>query len=155
VATSGGRRSGILAGLKLMGIETVQIASLAEWPPALRPGALLLAVDGAEVPTATLAGLAEHCLEGAIGVFVCWGPGCERVHDIFEETEVVVQIDGRRPSGSPESVMSALLTDEPFEDALDMFGLLVARVEPTSPHVVVIVGSPPSLAAGAGRSADE
>jgi hypothetical protein len=105
-----------------MAIETLHMESLAEWPPTLRPGALLLAIDAEEALTAELSGLAEHCLEGAIGVIVCWGPGCERVHDIFEETEVVMQIDGRRPPGSPEAVMSASLTDEPFEDALECSG---------------------------------
>jgi hypothetical protein len=128
-------------------IEIIHIESLADWPPTLRPGALLLAADAADMPTAALGGLAEHCLAGSIGVIVCWGRGCERVHDIFEETEVVMQVEGRRPLGAPKAVMSTWHADEPFENALSMLQSLVTRVEPEPPHLVVIVGSPPGLPA--------
>lgn len=127
-------------------VEVVRLESFADWPPTLRPGALLLAADATTVQTDVISQIAEQCLEGALGVVVCWGPDCERVHDIFEETEVVMQIDRRRPPGSPETVMSTWHTDEPIEAALDMLRLQIQSMAPQPPHVVAVVGDASWLA---------
>ncbi len=82
---------------------------------------LLLAWDATDAPVATIAGLAEAVLrQGAVYV-CCWGPDCERVHDIVDECDLE-----RNPDDEDLWVMTTWHADESLDDAL-WFALFTAR----------------------------
>ena len=74
----------------------------------------LLASDASQLSTKLVFRAAEQLL--AFGaVYICsWGPGCERVHDLFDEAVVG---DGSGPSESP-SIMTTWHETETLEEAL-------------------------------------
>ena len=121
-------------------IEVVSCESIAELPPELAPGAALLALDATAVPTGAIEALAERWIRGPLDVVVCWGPDCERVHDVFEGLEVVGGLDGWRPSGH-EELMSTGHADEPLDAAFEMLRMQIAFLRPSPPHVAVVVGN--------------
>jgi hypothetical protein len=45
----------------------------------------LIACDSRDRSTAEIAGVARMLLDAGCVYFCCWGPGCERVHDIVDE----------------------------------------------------------------------
>jgi hypothetical protein len=54
----------------------------------------LIAWDAAAVPDAEITALARRLLGAGCVYVVCWGPDCERVHDLFDRADL-----GLRPEG--------------------------------------------------------
>src|SRR5262245_48968823 len=48
----------------------------------------LLAMDARRLPVDAIAGLGELLLNAGAAYFCCWGPDCERVHDVIDEVIV-------------------------------------------------------------------
>ena len=79
--------------------------------------AAFLAWDARNTDTANIAALARALFARGVAYVCAWGPGCERVHDIFDEVEL--ELEGQRP---PESVvMTTWHNDESLEEALWFF----------------------------------
>ena len=98
----------------------------------------LLVWDSQEESVATVSHVVEQVLESGC-VYVCaWGRGCERVHDIFDETLV-----GNDPDPADDSiVMTTWHADESLEDALWFFLRCTVpqeRFEPSCRSSVVIL----------------
>ena len=99
----------------------------------------LLAWDARGAADAEVAVLADRLLQAGCVFAVCWGPDCERVHDIFDAADL-----DRRPDGP--WAMTTWHTDDPLAEAV-WFALFVAwpdaAFEDTCGSVVgVSVGSP-------------
>tara|TARA_R110002072_G_scaffold302737_1_gene488160 strand:+ start:88 stop:600 length:513 start_codon:yes stop_codon:yes gene_type:complete len=78
----------------------------------------LLVWDAATESVEQISRVAEHLLESGC-VYVCaWGTGCERVHDIFDETIVG---DGTQESPDAFHVFTSWHDDEPLDDAIWFF----------------------------------
>jgi hypothetical protein len=88
---------------------------------ALRPGfghfAMFLAWDAASIATDVISTLAAHMHDRGLAYLCAWGPGCERVHDIFDEVEV--ELMEARPADSV--IMTTWHSAEPIEEALWFF----------------------------------
>jgi hypothetical protein len=92
----------------------------ADWPEMIvapaAPFILFLAMDARRVGTDEIFRFAERLLGQGV-VYVCtWGPDCERVHDLFEEAEVIRDVlDG---VVSRDVVMTTWHADETLDEAL-------------------------------------
>jgi hypothetical protein len=72
----------------------------------------LLAWDAAGVPSESIGRLARHLITNGC-VYICaWGPDCERVHDIFDETDMELH------AGDDAVVMSTWHDREPLSEAI-------------------------------------
>lgn len=84
--------------------------------------------------------VAEQLIDSGCAYLCAWGPGCERVHDIFDE--ILVRMD---PDPADDSVvMTTWHADESIEEALWVF---LRGTSPDERHedscrsgVVVVVG---------------
>ena len=71
----------------------------------------LLAWDARGVSAVDVGAVAERLLRAGCAYAVCWGPDCERVHDIFDEVELELRPDG-------PWAMTTWHTDEPLAEAI-------------------------------------
>lgn len=87
-------------------------------PLDLPPGnfACLLAWDSRGVPPDAVSAFVEPLLRAGASYFVCWGPDCERVHDMIDE---MVSSPGRE-FGVPEGscIMTTWHDSEPLREAI-------------------------------------
>ncbi len=74
----------------------------------------LVAWDATGIPTETVSAFVKSLLDAGAVYFVCWGPDCERVHDIVDE------ITSAPESGFPEDscIMTTWHAQEPLPEAL-------------------------------------
>lgn len=79
--------------------------------PKERPFVALVAWDAAHATVDAIGELAEGLLDAGCVYVCCWGPGCERVHDIIDEVAV-----DRDPDGP--TIMTTWHAEERLEDAL-------------------------------------
>jgi hypothetical protein len=79
----------------------------------------LLAWDARGVPVDVVSTLVERLLTAGACYFVCWGPDCERVHDIIDE----IDADPRSELGAPDGsvIMTTWHSREPLSEALWFF----------------------------------
>jgi hypothetical protein len=77
---------------------------------------LFIAADARDVSTDTIARVAEQLLVLGLIYVCCWGPDCERVHDIFDEVHV-----GDCSTEPTFTLMSTWHSDEPLEEAIWFF----------------------------------
>jgi hypothetical protein len=78
---------------------------------------LLLACDGAAVTNDTLFELAERMMKRGMVYLCAWGPGCERVHDVFDEAILTCH-----PNETDRSViMTTWHADERLEEGVWFF----------------------------------
>jgi hypothetical protein len=82
----------------------------------------LLAWDTRAVEAADIAHVARVLLNAGCVYFCCWGPGCERVHDIIDEEYVG---DGTNVNDDDSTIMTTWHTEESLEEAT-WFALNVA-----------------------------
>ena len=111
---------------------TLHLASLDQWPATLTgaraPGfGLLLACEADHAAATVIADAAEKALASGVGYVVAWGPGCERVHDAFDETTVLMKLE--RPD--LPSVMTTWHADDSLDEALWYFVDAARLPEPT------------------------
>ena len=71
----------------------------------------LLAWDARQLSAADIGAVAERLLKAGCVYAVCWGPDCERVHDIFDEIDLA-----RRPDGP--WAMTTWHSREPLSEAI-------------------------------------
>ncbi len=75
---------------------------------------LFLAIDATVLADEQLFSLVEWVMDQS-AVYVCvWGPGCERVHDVINET--IVEFD--HPKSDETVIMTTWHDDESLEEAL-------------------------------------
>jgi hypothetical protein len=74
----------------------------------------LLAWDARAVETSDIAHVARILLDAGCVYFCCWGPGCERVHDIIDEEYVG---DGTSMNDDDSTIMTTWHTEESLEEA--------------------------------------
>lgn len=82
--------------------------------------ALFLMADATTTSTDTIAELAEWCISHGVFSVSAWGPGCERVHDIFDEVDVELRL----PTGDApfdDVVMTTWHSNESLAEALEYF----------------------------------
>jgi hypothetical protein len=70
--------------------------------------AALLAADTTVTPESTLTAFADTLLQSGCAYFCSWGPGCERVHDLFDAQCLF----------APSLIMTTWHADEPLDEAL-------------------------------------
>jgi hypothetical protein len=61
---------------------------LISFPAIEQPFVCLLACDARRAPASEIGAVAEHLFRAGCVYICCWGPDCERVHDVFDEVEV-------------------------------------------------------------------
>lgn len=76
----------------------IEVARLDEVPPDFvlpsRYFACLLVCDTTTISETEVADLARRILEAGCVYIFCWGPGCERVHDLFDQADLELRPDG-------------------------------------------------------------
>src|SRR4051812_29865780 len=77
--------------------RALYVSSLDQWPTNADVGTsqfgLFLACDATEISDDALAVFAHQALASSATSIVIWGPGCERVHDIFDDQHVAMTLD--------------------------------------------------------------
>jgi hypothetical protein len=81
--------------------------------------ACLLAWDARGASADVVSAVVEPLLRAGASYFVCWGPDCERVHDIIDEIVSSPDNDFGVPQDS--CIMTTWHTSEPLSDALWFF----------------------------------
>jgi hypothetical protein len=82
----------------------------------------LLALDARAVETSDIAHVARVLLDAGCVYFCCWGPGCERVHDIIDEEYVG---NGTSVNDDESTIITTWHTEDSLEEAA-WFALNVA-----------------------------
>ena len=116
----------------------------AEFELGSRHFACFLAWDARECSVELVSAVAAGLLRAGASYFVCWGPDCERVHDIIDE----VSSNPLGVFGIPDEacIMTTWHDSEPFDEALWFF-LTTAwpdehYFDSTRAAVAISVGSP-------------
>jgi hypothetical protein len=111
---------------------------------ALGNFACLLAWDARAVPAQVVSDLVESLLRAGASYFVCWGPDCERVHDIIDEVVSYPDNDFGVPKDS--CIMTTWHASESLQEALYFFLVLSSPsehyVDVTRAALAISVGSP-------------
>ena len=77
----------------------------------------LLAADFTSASNGEIARLAQRLIENGASYFVCWGPDCERAHDLIDD--VTLLLDSPTPDDS--LIMTTWHANEPLDEALFFF----------------------------------
>ena len=142
-------------GRDLLGRRThlVHLDSWSDWPPELPLAnehfCLLLAADGRDVHAEVISLLVTKALAAGCVYFCAWGPECEFVHDVFDETYLG---DGSQPQ--QPTVMTTWHAERPLGEALDFISRDAIPAKPlqaTCCDVVVAVLANPEWSALARR----
>lgn len=103
----------------------------------------LLAWDARGVPVDVISTLVERLLHAGASYFVCWGPDCERVHDIIDEIDSDPNNGLRAPEGSV--IMTSWHSSKPLSEAVWFFLRCAVPDDPyvdsTRSAVAVSIGS--------------
>lgn len=115
-------------------LYVVTIPVLEEWPTATAADewsvpeserfALLLAMDASGVDAGVIGELAGWCIERGLFAASLWGTECERVHDVFDEMDVYLELEKRDAGlvvGRTPVLMTSWHADQSLEDTLDFF----------------------------------
>ncbi len=95
--------------------------------PGDEPFALFLAVDESRADSAALESFLDACLRDGMYDVSAWGPGCERVHDLVDTLDVILDID--EPGASPGHVLTAWHANETAAEAVGFFLTYAIAVE--------------------------
>jgi len=101
---------------------SIDISSTGELPRLDLPAghfACLLAWDARGASADIVSAFVERLLRAGASYFVCWGPDCERVHDIIDEIVSHPEADFGVPEES--CIMTTWHTSEPLREALSFF----------------------------------
>jgi hypothetical protein len=119
-------------------------------PADLRPTSprfvCLLAWDARHVPPTVIGSFARQLLDAGAVWVACWGPDCERVHDIIDEEFAVWP--GRKSEGV---VMTTWHADEPLAEAIAFTLLNLKPDDEYSEGCASLIG----IAIGESRWAEE
>ena len=100
----------------LLGVPTIDDIPAQIQVPSTR-FVCLLAMDARPVSVATIASVAERLLNSGCAYFCCWGPDCERVHDIVDEVIVGSGVTPIEWGG----VMTTWHDKDSLQEAVDFF----------------------------------
>jgi hypothetical protein len=95
--------------------ETIESLVQQIVPPSPHFG-LLLAVDARPLDADQIGYVAEDLVGKGLAYLCAWGPGCERVHDIFDE--IIVEMDPELNNGV---ILTTWHSKEPLQEALWFF----------------------------------
>jgi len=93
------------------------------WPehivlPSRHFGVLLLC-NGKLIPDSEVFTVAKAMTKQGLAYLCVWGPGCERIHDLFDE--VIVEAEFSEGSIKKDPVIMTTWHDEPLADAVWYF----------------------------------
>ncbi len=124
---------------------SLDIATMDECPALEIPAehfVCLLACDARGVPADDISRFVERVLRAGASYFVCWGPDCERVHDIIDELVT------NENFGIPDEtcIMTTWHEEEALSEALFFF-LVASLPDPyyldsTRAALAISIGSP-------------
>jgi hypothetical protein len=102
----------------------------------------LLAADFSAASDGQISALAKELLDRGASYFVCWGPGCERAHDLIDDVTLLVE----PPVPGDSVIMTTWHAGQPLGEAL-LFLLCAAwpdaaYEETTGCALAVSIGSP-------------
>jgi hypothetical protein len=102
-------------------VRTLFIRSISEWPfrfldNTTRFG-LFLACDAEDVPDDVIYSAALNALASGAVYVVAWGPGCERIHDMFDDAAITLALD----NSDRAHVLTTWHADESLDEALWFF----------------------------------
>lgn len=120
------------------------------WPIDLPLGnqrfSLLLVLDGRDVAEdgfATWNSFAERAINQGLAYFSTWGPDCERLHDLMDETLVEREVQGE---AERDFLMTTWHAEESLEDALEFLKNCAVDHDlqdwRTAPGVIALIGRP-------------
>jgi hypothetical protein len=126
------------------GLYLAHVADVDDWPGRVEAPAphfvVLLAMDATSVDDRRLAGLAAKLMDQGMVYLCAWGPGCERVHDAFDDERT------RRGETDDDFVPTTWFDDEALDDALWYAVVAVAPVdryyESCRAVLVIVVAQP-------------
>jgi len=78
---------------------------------------LFLAWDAREVEDETILAVARELVRAGLSYIVCWGPGCGRVHDTFDDADILEKLESNSLD-TDTVIMSTWHEDESLEEAL-------------------------------------
>lgn len=118
------------------------VPRIVDWPERLdelrAPFVLFLAVDANEVDDEPIGQLARKMLAQGVTYVCAWGPGCERVHDAFddelaaqglvEEDDALVSTTWHADDTLDEALWFALFAACPKDELLETGGSVLALV---------------------------
>jgi hypothetical protein len=84
--------------------------------PISKHFALFLAIDGCSLHSESVGEAARELIEKGLASLCVWGADCERIHDIFDETGVELDLDQNRAV-----IMTTWHDAEPLEEAIWYF----------------------------------
>lgn len=128
--------------------------ALDDWPEALpfagTPFSVLLVMDGRDVAEHEFRAwntFARRAADQGMAYFSAWGPACERLHDLMDETVVGWEVIEENPA--PHFIMTTWHDDEDLTETLrflqhDAFSIECQQGD--EPCIVVLVGRPDLLA---------
>jgi hypothetical protein len=86
--------------------------------PPSRHSVILLAGDADAISTDIIVEAADHLLASGLAYICTWGPDCERVHDIFDESYV-----GDGTTEPTFDFMSTWHSSDTFAEAVEFFAM--------------------------------
>ena len=96
----------------------LSVASLADiFPLPARKDShyqLFLAMDGHNEIVGDLGNIPKQLIEEGLAYLCSWGPDCSRVHDIFDEASVQIEIE----TGNDRLIMTTWHEDDTLDEAL-------------------------------------
>ena len=97
----------------------LEVESLSEVPVAIMMGSKyfvsLIACDARRISTDEISALARALLASGCIYFCCWGPDCERVHDIIDET--YLEMTGLSIQDDESTIMTSWHDEQTLQDA--------------------------------------
>jgi hypothetical protein len=104
---------------ELLLLELTELAQLPDRLPIESPHFVcLILCDATGITTAEIARFSESLLSQGAVYLLCWGPDCERIHDIIDET----MVGGVEPIPRfSSSIITTWHARESLDDALNMF----------------------------------
>jgi hypothetical protein len=113
-------------------LYALHLDSLDQWPATLDavvpPFGLLVACDATFVPSSEISTVAEMALASGAAYLVSWGPDCERIHDVFDETYELM----KHESPDLPHVMTTWHADESLDEVLWYFVDVAQPFEPNT-----------------------
>ncbi|MFZ2277086.1 MAG: hypothetical protein WAW39_04775 [Prosthecobacter sp.] len=106
--------------------------------PPSRHSVILLAGDAKGISTDIISEAADHLLAAGLSYVCTWGPDCERVHDIFDQSYV-----GDGTTEPMSEFMSTWHSAESFEEAVEFFAVTAWPMDDTIEHLsylAILVG---------------
>ena len=107
--------------------------------PPSRHSVILLVGDAAGIWTHIISEVADHLLASGLCYICIWGPDCERVHDIFDQSYV-----GDGTTEPTSDFMSTWHSSDTFAEAVEFFSMTAWPTDDATDdlsYLAILVGS--------------